>query len=112
MISDRGPQFTSIVFKEILKALKMEQRLSTTFHPQMDGQMEQLNQELEVYLCIFCANELHSWSKVLPIAEFAHNQCAHEELKQTLFQLMYGTNPVALPLAIKTSTTTAPTAAE
>ena len=47
---------------------------------------------------------------MLPIAEFAHNQRTHEELKQTPFHLMYGANPVALPLAVET--TTAPAATE
>jgi hypothetical protein len=69
-----------------------------------------MNQELEVYLRIFCANDPHAWSKILPIAEFAHNQRTHEELKQTLFHLMYGTDPVALPLAVEN--TTVPTATE
>ena len=73
------------------------------FHPQTDGQTEHLNQELEVYLHIFCANEPHTWNNLLPIAEFAHNQRTHEALKQMLFYLMYGTNPVVLPLAVETT---------
>ena len=83
--------------------------MSTAFHPQTDGQIECLNQELEVYLRIFCANELHTWNSLLPIAEFTHNQHTHEALKQMPFYLMYGTNPVALPLAIETA---APAATE
>ena len=83
--------------------------MSTAFHPQTDGQTEHLNQELEVYLHIFCANKLHTWNSLLPIAEFTHNQRTHEALKQTPFYLMYGANPVALPLAVKT---TAPAATE
>ena len=47
---------------------------------------------------------------MLPMAEFAHNQRTHEELKQTPFYLMYGVNPVALPLV--THKTTAPAAEE
>ena len=109
IISDRGPQFAAAAFQEVMKALKIKHSMSTTFHPQTDGQTECLNQELEVYLCIFCTNELHTWNNLLPIVEFAHNQHTHEALKQTLFYLMYGTNPVALPLAVET---TAPAATE
>ena len=86
-----------------MKALKIKHSMSTTFHPQTDGQTESLNQELGVYLCIFCTNEPHTWNSLLPIAEFAHNQCTHEALKQMLFYLMYGANPVALPLAVETT---------
>jgi len=35
---------------------------------------------------------------MLPIAQFTHNSHTHEALKQSPFQLMYGTSPVALPL--------------
>ena len=98
IISDRGPQFAAAAFQEIMKALKIKHSMSTAFHPQTDGQTERLNQELEVYLRIFCANEPHTWNSLLPIAEFAHNQQTHEALKQMPFYLMYGTNPMALPL--------------
>ena len=85
IISDRGPQFAAATFQEVMKALKIKHSMSTAFHPQTDGQTEHLNQELEVYLCIFCANKPHTWNSLLPIAEFAHNQHTHEALKQTLF---------------------------
>ena len=109
VISDRGPQFAAAAFQEVMKALKIKHSMSTAFHPQTDGQTECLNQELEVYVRIFCTNEPHTWNSLLPIAEFTHNQRTHEALKQTLFYLMYGTNPVALPLAVET---TAPVATE
>ena len=86
-----------------MKALKIKHSMSTAFHPQTDGQTEHLNQELEVYLCIFCVNEPHTWNSLLPIAEFTHNQCTHGTLKQMLFYLMYGTNTMALPLAVETT---------
>src|SRR5258708_25684425 len=44
---------------------------------------------------------------MLPIAEFMHNSCMHEELKQSPFHLIYGTEPIALPKVIhRTSTPT------
>ena len=57
IISDRGPQFAAAAFQEVMKALKIKHSMSTAFHPQTDGQTERLNQELEVYLRIFCTNE-------------------------------------------------------
>ena len=67
--------------------------MSTAFHPQTDGQTERYNAKLEAYLRIFCAYEPNSWNKMLPTAQFAHNSRTHEALKQSLFQLMYGTTP-------------------
>jgi hypothetical protein len=39
-ISDRGPQFALAFAKELARILQYDIRLSTTYHPQTDGQME------------------------------------------------------------------------
>ena len=53
IVSDRGPQFAAEFMRELNKMLGIETRLSTAFHPQTDGQMERMNQELEQYLRFF-----------------------------------------------------------
>ena len=40
IISDRGPQFSSKLFRAILKGLGIESAMSTAYHPQTDGQSE------------------------------------------------------------------------
>jgi len=40
MVLDRGPQFAAELMKELNRMLGIETRLSTVFHPQIDGQME------------------------------------------------------------------------
>jgi len=40
VVSDRGSQFTAELTKELNRMLGIETRLSTAFHPQIDGQME------------------------------------------------------------------------
>ena len=99
LISDRGPQFAAKVFQEIRKALKIDHRMSTAYHPQTDGETERVNQELEIYLRMFCTNEPHKWKSLLPTAEFAHNNRYHDTIKTSPFRLMYGTDPVAIPTA-------------
>jgi len=47
MVSDRGLQFVAELTKELNRILGIKTKLSTTFHPQTDGQTEQMNQELE-----------------------------------------------------------------
>ena len=74
--------------------------MSTAYHPQTDGQTERVNQELENHLRIMCENDTTSWVKALPIAEFAHNQRTHKARHMSPFKLMYGTDPVAIPIAI------------
>jgi len=43
VVSDRGPQFAAELTKELNRMLEIEMRLSTAFHPQTDGQTEQMN---------------------------------------------------------------------
>ena len=40
VVSDRGPQFAVELTKELNRMLGIKTKLSTTFHPQTDGQTE------------------------------------------------------------------------
>src|SRR6266567_4739628 len=99
LISDRGPQFTSKVFEEICKIFGNDQRKSTAFHLQTDGESERLNQELETYLRLYCADHPTQWKDHLPFAEFVHNIQIHQSTKMSPFEIMFGTQPVDIPTA-------------
>jgi len=73
IISDRGPQFASQGFKELLKLLGIKSALSTAYHPQSDGTTERVNQEIEAYLAIYCSSNPETWTKSLTTLEFTHN---------------------------------------
>ena len=73
IISDCGPQFAARSFIELLKLLKIKSALTTAYHPQSDGAMERVNQEIEAYISIFCMNNPEEWSKMLATLEFTHN---------------------------------------
>ena len=73
IISDRGPQFASKAFLELLELLSIRSALSTAYHPQTDGTTERVNQEIESYLSIYCASHLEEWPQTLHTLEFTHN---------------------------------------
>jgi len=52
-VSDRRPQFVAEMIKKLNKMLEIKTKLSTSFHPQIDSQMERMNQELEQYIRFF-----------------------------------------------------------
>jgi len=60
-LSDRGPQFNSHVFKEMMRLLGVKTLQSTAYHLQTDGETERVNQELEIYFWIFCMNNPKMW---------------------------------------------------
>ena len=90
MISDRGSQFSAELMKELNRILGIETRLSMVFHPQMDGQMEQMNQELEQYLRFFVDHRQKEWLEWLALAEFAVNNKVHMTTKVLPFMANYG----------------------
>jgi len=61
IISDWGPQFVAGIMQELNKILGIESKLLTVFHPQTDGQMERVNQELEQYLRMFTNYRQEQW---------------------------------------------------
>ena len=90
MVSDRGPQFAVELTKELNKMLGIQMKLSTAFHPQTDGQTEQMNQELEQYLRFFVEHRQKDWLEWLASAEFAMNNKAHTATKMSPFMANYG----------------------
>jgi len=53
IISDRRPQFTAELMKELNELLGIKTKLLMAFHPQTNGQTERMNQKLEQYLRMF-----------------------------------------------------------
>uniref|UniRef100_A0A0W0GC85 Putative retrotransposon nucleocapsid protein n=1 Tax=Moniliophthora roreri TaxID=221103 RepID=A0A0W0GC85_MONRR len=97
IILDRDPRFAAEVFTEMGRILGIKQMLSTTYHPQTDRETERVNQEVEIYLCFFCAKEQTKWKDLLHFAEFAHNSWTHSVMKQSPFYLTMGYHPQPLP---------------
>ena len=94
IVSDRGPQFVAEVFAEILLRIGVQQRLSTAFHPQTDGQTERNNSTIEQYLRMFCNYEQNDWVRLLPIAEFVYNRTKHASTGKAPFELIYSADNV------------------
>jgi len=90
---DRGPQFAAGLMKELNQMLGIKSKMSTVFHPQIDGQMERVNQELEQYLRMFIDYRQEQWPDWLGTAEFAYNNKAHSSTKTSPFKTNYRQDP-------------------
>lgn len=104
IFSDRGPQFAARVMKALYKRLGIEPGLTTAYHPQGNGKVERKNQDIEIFLRLFCAQRQDDWVDYLPAAEFALNSRVSSATGKAPFELIYGYLPdFTIPIGRKSN---------
>ncbi|KAD5960654.1 hypothetical protein E3N88_12126 [Mikania micrantha] len=90
IISDRDSHFTSRFWQTLQKALGTRVNLSTTYHPQADGQSERTIQTLEDMLRSCVIDFGGSWDTHLPLIGFSYNNSYHTSIQCAPFEALYG----------------------
>ncbi|XP_076069698.1 uncharacterized protein LOC143041570 [Oratosquilla oratoria] len=88
--SDRGSNFTSVLFAEVLKLLGIKQTLSTAYHPQSQGALERFHQTMKSMIRKFCCEEDRDWDEGLQFLLFAIRETPSESLGVSPFELLFG----------------------
>lgn len=70
IVTDREPRFIHSIWQEINWLQGTTLAMSTTYHPQTDGQSEALNKCIEHYMRCFISESPHEWVTILPWIEF------------------------------------------
>ena len=78
--------------------------MSTTYHPQTDGQTKRVNQCLEMVLRRFMHACPHQWRQWLDQAEFWYNTNWHSALGRSPFEVLYGYAPRHFGIATSSDT--------
>ncbi|GJS73914.1 putative reverse transcriptase domain-containing protein, partial [Tanacetum coccineum] len=90
IISDRDSRFTSRFWQSMQEALRTRLDMSTTYHPQTNGQSECTIQTLEDILRAYVLHFGGSWDVHLSLVEFLYNNSYHSSVRCAPFEALYG----------------------
>jgi transposase InsO family protein len=93
IISNRGTQFISTLWRALLARLAITLKPSSAFHPWTNGQIERINAKLEQYLRLFVDWAQDDWMDWLPRVEFVGNNTTSEMTIVSPFFTNYGFHP-------------------
>jgi hypothetical protein len=98
VISDRDVKFTSSFWKELFVGINTNLNFITSYHPQMDGQIERTNQITEDMLRMYVRTKPNKWEYYLHLVEFSYNNGYQTLAKLSSFKILYGikcTTPIS-----------------
>ncbi|XP_056690204.1 uncharacterized protein [Spinacia oleracea] len=94
IVSDRDPVFLSQFWKGLFSLHGTEFKLSSSYHPETDGQTKVVNRCLETYLRCMCSDQPKEWSAWLPLDEWWYNTHFHSSTHLTPYEIVYGQPPL------------------
>jgi hypothetical protein len=90
IVSGRDPKFTSKFWKGLFNGFKTNLNFSTTYHPELDGKIERVNQVIEDVLRMYAMDKPSKWEDYLHLVEFAYNNGYQASLKMIPFESLCG----------------------
>ena len=90
ILSYRGSVFTSRFWQKLQEAMGTRLDLSTTFHPQTNGQSERAIQTLEDMLRMCIMDLGGSGNGHLPLVEFAYSNNYYSSIEMAPYEALYG----------------------
>ena len=93
IVSDRDPRFTSRFWQALFKACGTRLDMSTSYHPQTDGQTERANRTLEQIIRSYVDDKQSDWDDWILPAQFAYNTTINATTRQSPFFVNYGQHP-------------------
>jgi hypothetical protein len=90
ILTDRGANFLSELFKNTCRLLKIKKVQTTAFRPEANGGLERSHRVLAEYLRHYVTEDQTDWVKWVPYAVYVYNTTMHSATKFTPFELVYG----------------------
>ncbi|KAH9111480.1 hypothetical protein AeMF1_014009 [Aphanomyces euteiches] len=93
IVSDRDPRFTSKFWTALFSLVGSTLNMSTSEHPESDGQSERANRVIEDILRSYTQSRRKTWSSLLPHVEFAYNTSVNASTGFTPFYVNFLRHP-------------------
>ncbi len=89
IVSNWDTQFVSSLWKKVCQLLKIVQKMFTTYHSKTDRATEQMNQNVELYICMFFNYSQNNWASLLLMTELVINNHDFVSTEMSLFFLSH-----------------------
>lgn len=99
IVSDRDSKFTSLFWNALWKLSGTQLKMSTSYHPQSDGQTENVNRVVGDILRAYVSEDTKDWDRHLTAVEIAINSSRHASTGYTPYFLNHG-QEIRLPFTI------------
>ncbi|KAL0415946.1 UNVERIFIED_CONTAM: Transposon Ty3-I Gag-Pol polyprotein [Sesamum latifolium] len=94
IVNDRDSRFTDVFRTELFKILGSKLSMSSSYHPQSDGQTERFNSMLEEYLRHFVCGTQKEWVKFLDVAQLCFNAQKSSSTNKSAIKIITGQQPL------------------
>ena len=94
--TDRGSQFTSELFQQLLQTWGIKHKATTAYHPEANGLVERMHRRLKESLIALCNSQPNEWYWKLPCTLLAIRTTVKQDLGASPADLVFGEG-LALP---------------
>ena len=88
--SDRGSQFSSAIFTQLMKTWGIKHLMTTAYHPQANGMVERLHRRLKESLIALGDGDRHGWFWKLPMTLLSLRTTVKPDINASPADLVYG----------------------
>ncbi|HLP43682.1 MAG TPA: DDE-type integrase/transposase/recombinase, partial [Candidatus Nanoarchaeia archaeon] len=97
IVTDRGRNFMSTVFRHLCQFLGVKHSPTTAYRPQGNSENERSHKDLHSYLAMYLEEaDASNWDSLLAFAAWAHNSTYHTTIKRSPLEVLTGIRPRSL----------------